>query len=197
MIKKQLARAAFCAMAALAPFSASATVLQTGQSTDFKVDFSNEGDVTLNGWTVSCFDRLACPMGSGFFAGTEMLGAGESLDFAVGSSLGAADLFTASFTNGPLARPAVSEAFPSDLFIAAAVDDVFLRITATNGEIAVNEASLRIFANGIDVLTPIIFEGVEVQPAMTPVPLPASGMLLLAAGLGFAGMRWTVSRNRS
>lgn len=181
-----LAATSFVAVPALAfPFGGGLTIdplnttLNAGESADFVFDFSLDGALVLDGFGLDCLDPTFC-------AGLDVMGAGTSVNFDLGSSLGLSDIRSLTFS-GPVATSFVGQPAPA-LSIGASVDEVFLRVTAVGGTVNFSGASL---AEGVtstfDVTDDAFYNAKVVET--TAVPLPASGLALIAGLAGLAGLR--------
>ncbi|MEO0380665.1 MAG: VPLPA-CTERM sorting domain-containing protein [Pseudomonadota bacterium] len=176
-MKTSILRALCAGILGLNATWASAASLGLGESADFRIDLSGQGALVLERFGASCNDAALCDVGNG-----GLLSIGESLGFAVGTVRGADDLFAGGFTATASNVDAFSRSMQGDLTIAASVTELFLRVTAVNAPITVTGANLSTFDGGFSV-----FNGVELSP--TPVPLPASGLVLVGGLAAFAVMR--------
>lgn len=161
---------------ALGVTGAQALTLAPGQSADFEIDFSLLGDFNWARYGYSCQSAPTCNSG-----GAGQLGPGASFQFDVGTSLGSADLGSKTYLQHPsFGIDALSAPLGSTVLIGAAIDQVFVRITAIDDAFIVNSVVLseqipgKIASSQSGVLT------------VPTVPLPASfGLGVLAlAGLG-------------
>lgn len=153
------------------------TIVDASNSAFFEVDTSGVGDFAINGFRYACFG--ACRDD----ASPERLASGASIKLDFGSTLGANDLGTATFTS-PFGFDifGVSSGLAPSVNVGASLTEIFATVIFVDDAFAIDTFSI-LFGFGEPIA------GVMVTPP-SAVPLPAALPLFLTVLAGMAGLRW-------